>query len=251
MTVSAPAVPALRALSVGEILDASFTLYRRHFGPLAAIALVCSVIPFTIDAYLEATGSMWSNVLLRFLNMVLIIVLSAVATGASVFVVSDSYLGRTATAREAFHRAQPLVGRIIGCSILFILSVMLGLLLFIVPGVVLALGLMVAIPAVVLEPELTASSALSRSWALTKGSKGRMFALFVTSVVLIIIPTVAVAGVAALAGLPEWLITLAGSFVQMFLSPFFYCVLTVAYYDLRVRKEGFDLELLAASLQPA
>jgi len=27
--------------------------------------------------------------------------------------------------------------------------------------------------------------------------------------------------------------------------------MTVLYYDLRVRKEGFDLELLASSLQPA
>ena len=48
------------------------------------------------------------------------------------------------------------------------------------------------------------------------------------------------------------LVTLAvAGVVQLFLYPLFYCVLTVAYYDLRVRKEGFDLEMLAASLQPA
>jgi hypothetical protein len=39
--------------------------------------------------------------------------------------------------------------------------------------------------------------------------------------------------------------------VQMFVYPMLYCVLTIAYYDLRVRKEGFDLEVLASSLQPA
>ena len=42
-----------------------------------------------------------------------------------------------------------------------------------------------------------------------------------------------------------------GGLVQMFIYPVLYCVLTVTYYDLRVRKEGFDLELLASSLQPA
>ena len=42
-----------------------------------------------------------------------------------------------------------------------------------------------------------------------------------------------------------------GGLVQIFIYPLFYCVLTVAYYDLRVRKEGFDLELLASSLQTA
>jgi hypothetical protein len=39
--------------------------------------------------------------------------------------------------------------------------------------------------------------------------------------------------------------------LQMLLYPLLYCVLTVAYYDLRVRKEGFDLEVLASTLQPA
>ena len=45
-------------------------------------------------------------------------------------------------------------------------------------------------------------------------------------------------------------VALAGV-VQMLIYPLFYCVLTVAYYDLRVRKEGFDLEVLASTLQPA
>jgi hypothetical protein len=39
--------------------------------------------------------------------------------------------------------------------------------------------------------------------------------------------------------------------LQLFLYPLFYCVLTVSYYDLRVRKEGFDLEVLAQTLQTA
>ena len=38
---------------------------------------------------------------------------------------------------------------------------------------------------------------------------------------------------------------------QIFIYPLFYCVLTVAYYDLRVRKEGFDLEVLASTLLTA
>ena len=42
-----------------------------------------------------------------------------------------------------------------------------------------------------------------------------------------------------------------GGVVQIFIYPLFYCVLTVAYYDLRVRKEGFDLELLASTLRTA
>ena len=42
-----------------------------------------------------------------------------------------------------------------------------------------------------------------------------------------------------------------GGLIQLLIYPLFYCVLTVAYYDLRVRKEGFDLEVLASTLMPA
>ena len=38
--------------------------------------------------------------------------------------------------------------------------------------------------------------------------------------------------------------------LQVLAYPFLYVVTTVLYYDLRVRKEGFDLELLASTLQP-
>ena len=35
----------LRPLSVGEILDVSFTLYRRHFATLGTVAVLCSGLP--------------------------------------------------------------------------------------------------------------------------------------------------------------------------------------------------------------
>ena len=42
-----------------------------------------------------------------------------------------------------------------------------------------------------------------------------------------------------------------GGLVQMLIYPLFNCALTIAYYDQRIRKEGFDLELLASRLRAA
>jgi hypothetical protein len=39
--------------------------------------------------------------------------------------------------------------------------------------------------------------------------------------------------------------------MQLVFTPLVNCALTVTYYDQRVRKEGFDLEVLATTLQPA
>jgi Membrane domain of glycerophosphoryl diester phosphodiesterase len=253
----------LRPLSAGEILDTSFILYRRHFTALATVALVCTGVPLVLRLFVEASGGIWTNLSLGLLYGLSLVVLNLVATGATVFIVSESYLGRPISAREALARAMPYIGRILVCSLLLALVVGLGLLLLLVPGIILAVGLALAIPAVVLEPRTSASAALSRSWELTRGSRWRIFGLGFTLLVLLYIPVVAVTGLLAVV-LPQAsggsfgptsISTVAamaiGGIVQMLIYPLFYCVLTVTYYDLRVRKEGFDLELLASTLQTA
>jgi hypothetical protein len=255
--------PSLRPLSVGEILDTSFSLYRRHFGALATVALVCTGVPLLLRLFLEASGGILANLALFLLYMLSLVVLSLVATGATVFIVSESYLGRPLSAREALSRATPYLGRILIASLLMAFIVGLGFILLFIPGIIVGVGLAVAIPAVVLEPGTSATAALSRSWELTRGSRWRMFGLGLTLLVLLYVPLMAITTLAALllpnaGGVPfgpastSAVVALAiGGLVQMLIYPLFYCVLTVAYYDLRVRKEGFDLELLASSLQTA
>jgi glycerophosphoryl diester phosphodiesterase family protein len=252
----------LRPLTVGEILDTSFSLYRRHFSALATVALVCTGIPLVLRMFLEASGGFLVNLTLGVLYALSLVVLNLVATAATVFIVSESYLGRPLSAWDALRRATPYMGRILVCSLLMAIAVGLGFLLLLIPGVILAVGLALAIPAVVLEPRTSASGALSRSWELTRGARWRLFGLGITLLVLLYVPVVAITGLFALL-LPEnagmfsggslgMVMAIAvGGLVQMFIYPLFYCVLTVAYYDLRVRKEGFDLELLASTLQSA
>jgi uncharacterized membrane protein len=224
------------------------------------VALVCSGLPVLLSLFIEASGGMLQHVWLTLAYYGIFVVLSAIATAATVFIVSESYLGRPLSAAEALSRAAPLLWRVITCSVLTGLLVMVGFLLFIIPGIVLVCGVILAFPVLVLEPGTTASGALSRSWALTRGSRWRIFGMLVTLFLLLYIPIVALTALAALV-LPDAApgaamtggivgLVLAGV-LQLFLYPLFYCVLTVSYYDLRVRKEGFDLEVLAQSLQTA
>jgi len=177
--------------------------------------------------------------------------------------VSESYLGRMIDAQTALHRAVPYIGKILVCSMLTGLAVGIGFFLILIGAFVVLSGLIVAMPALVLEPRLSASAAMSRSWELTRGSRLRMFGLLVVLFVLLLIPIAAIQGIVALflpsgaAALtrPSIAISVAAvaisGIAQIFIYPLFYCVLTVAYYDLRVRKEGFDLEVLASTLVTA
>jgi hypothetical protein len=248
---------ALRPLSVGEIIDASFQVYRRHFSALATIVLVCSGLPMLIQIYMRNAGGVNWGLTVGYLLLAL--VLGLIATGATVFVVSESYLGRGITAREALARATPFVWPLILASLAMGIVVFIGLILFVLPGLIAVCGLAVTIPALVVE-SLGPTAAMGRSWALTQGHRLRMLGLFVVIFILLVVPYLAVIGLfglvaAIVSGSAGVAIALLGvviaAIVQLLLSPLYQAALVIAYYDLRVRKEGFDLEVLASSLQAA
>ncbi len=142
------AVQALRALSVGEILDASFTVYRKHFGTLAVIVLACSLVPGMVGIYMLAAGGMLANIPLWIAYLILSIVLSSIATGATVFGLGELSRPGHFGGRGVPGRAQPRFGAIIVCSLALGLLFMLGLLLLVVPGIIIVCGLSLAIPVV-------------------------------------------------------------------------------------------------------
>lgn len=252
---------ALRPLSVGEILDTSFQVYRRHFSALATIVLVCNGLPILLQIYnRSAGGTHWA---LTLVYLVLVVVLGLIATGASVFVVSESYLGRAITAREALARAAPFVAPLIVASLLVGLLAMVGFIVLVIPGLIIICGLALTVPALVVE-SASPMDALGRSWTLTRGYRLRMFGLFLLIFLLILIPYIAVMGAFGVAsamfastgakGVSTTILlsgTVVAAIVQLLLSPLYQAALVIAYYDLRVRKEGFDLEVLASALQPA
>ena len=251
----------LRPLSTGEILDQAFGLYRRHFATLAVIVVVVGAVPLMLELYVQAAGGVFAQPVIWLVAVTLKVVLSAIGTAAAVFVVSESYLGRTVTPGDALARAVPYIMRLVVVSILISLVVTLGLLFFIVPGLILLSGLLIAPQALVLEENRGAIEAMGRSWQLTKGSRRKMLGLIIVTAILVSIPSFAGVTVAAmltpdLTSLTEmnlpmgWYVAMIlGTVAQMLLYPLMYSVLTVAYYDLRVRKEGFDLDVLAQALE--
>lgn len=252
--------PVLRPLRLGEILDVSFGLYRSLFLPLLVVTLVTRALPLAVSAYVESAGGMVANLPLYLGSLILDMVLGAIATAASTFIVSESYMGRRLTASEAFSRAGPFIGRLIGLGILTSFVIVLGFMLLIIPGVILTCGLALSTPAMVIESQASATAAMGRSWALTRGYRTKIFVALVVVGFLMYLPFLALGGIAAVTlgsepgagGMTGFLgLTSLAAVLSSLIWPLFYCVLTVCYYDLRVRKEAFDLEVLAAGLAKA
>ena len=120
------------------------------------------------------------------------------------------------------------------------------------------LRLCLAFPACVVE-QIPATAALKRSSALSKGTKGRIFLLYILglalnwlvsigitvplTIVMAQIPDSGSAKHAAAAGTATILIIYGTGFiVQALIKPIYGIALTLFYYDQRIRQEGFDIE---------
>ena len=254
------AAPVLKPLSLGEVLDISFGLYRTLFTPLLLVTLATRAVPLLIEVYVETSGGLLAQPLLYAVNLVLNVVLGAVAAAASTFVIAENYLGRPLTAGAAFARSTPFIGRLILVALLSTLLLGFGALLLLIPFFILLPGLVLATPALVLEDLPGAVDALGRAWSLSRGFRFRVFVAMMVVFTLIAIPFIAL-GVfmvsqgtleAITAMSTEGLLAVAlAALIQTLVYPFLYAVLTVLYYDLRVRKEAYDLEVLAADLGAA
>jgi hypothetical protein len=242
-------------LSLGEVLDVSFGLGRRLYPVLLVVVLITQAIPALLTIYSQTAGLTFLTSPIFFLgNMVVSMIFGSICLGATTLVISEHYLGRTETAIGAISRALGMVGRLVVVSLLSSLLIGLGLLLLIIPGIIALSGLMLASVVVVIESPPSATAALGRSWKLTRGFRLKLLAVMFLWVLVIGIPSMGLT--AAFEVLTVAIGETAGVIIQsilvgilgILLYPFLYVMLTVMYYDLRVRKESLDLELLATAL---
>lgn len=239
----------LRPLGVGEILDRGISLYRDHFAALLGVAAVCQGPAVVLSLYVALGGGVLQHIGLWLLAALLSFLGYLLASGATLWIVSEAYLGH----EPDFEQALRFAGRKMWALFLAggasgLLTFLAALLLF-VPGIIVACGYSVVSQVVVLEQLDRPTAALGRSWALTRGAKGKAFAVGLVASVLVLVPGLAVnlAAVFAMRSNPEIGNALA-QVVYLVVRPVVACAFTLFYYDLRVRKEAFDLELLSSQL---
>jgi hypothetical protein len=238
----------LRAMSVGEILDGAFTLFRSYFSTLIAIAIICIGVPTLLNIYVTMTGGQLERPLLWLTAALLKGLGGLPAAGATVWAISEIYLGRRPSVGDALGYAFGRVWKLFVAGLAKYLIIILGLLLFFVPGIIAACGYAVVVQVVVLEDLRSGTDALGRSWQLTKGYKGKAFNLGVTVFLIIYLPFFAAGALTAMFSSFQTPVDVGAEVVSFLVYPLIASVFTLFYYDLRVRQEAFDLEHLSQQL---
>lgn len=265
----------LRPLGVGEVLDVAIKIYRARFavlvksvavvvGPVFALSAIIRLSIPAGDNLFSASepgatpnfeaDRFWPFLAGTLIILVLSFVASQVATGACFKAVSGAYLDEQPDWRECLRFARSRVGALLWLSFLLVIMLMPAFLACLVPGVYLYVAWSVAAPVLLLEDH-RGWDALKRSRQLVKGRFWPTVAVLLLIAILSGIVSAiflgVLAGVVGVTGndVAEALANAIGQTLSSALTtPLSAAVLTVLYFDLRVRKEGFDLELLARRL---
>lgn len=218
--------------------------------------------------------------------VVLAILMLAAQSAALVYAGGRRYLARDVTIGEAFRAGLSAAGRLFlaGLAVFFAILAM-WVVVFVVAGIVaflargtgavafIAIGLAVIVaivgtfylaaswliaPVVVVVEKMGPLAALSRSWRLSEGNRWRIIGIQALLGILNLVLSILIAGIFGaidtsggeigqfgVATVVENLVNFASTIIW---APVEWIAFTVLYYDLRVRKEAFDLQLAAEAL---
>ncbi len=242
-------------MSIGEVVDGSFTLARRNFRYLAGIGAWAIVTVLVIDVLLTVPTADFRAVT----GMAATTFISGIGYGfggmavayACARLIDPAGAPSPPTPGEAYRYALNRVPATLGLALIAFL-VVIPLLIVFPLGVYVGVRCINAGSAIIVE-RLGPIAALKRSWALTR--RAWWHTLIVSAIAGIAIGIIqmvvsgvlegAIAAASFLLDAPVLMAlgrALVGSALGITLTPFSTAVGIVLYYELRARTEGYDLE---------
>lgn len=263
----------IRPMALADIIDSAINMYRHNFLPfflITAIAYVPAVLAqFATVMMLSRMGSlseggadMWlvggTFVVVFTASWLVYAVAVPLAQGALIWAVSRRYLGRSISVGQAYAEVIQRFWQILLVILVTGAATMVGAMMCLIPGLILGVMLSFAVPEVVLN-DRPAFEAIGESWDLARYDFWKVLSTLIVLSLLVAIVAQALAapltlGVFALSSVvDEFLIQAVGQtlkvIVQAVLQPVAIIGTILLYYDLRIRRDGFDLQLLAASIE--
>jgi hypothetical protein len=199
----------------------------------------------------------------------------AVIDGAMTFAASEAYHGRTPTPAEAIRGALDkglalVGGNLLRMLIVFGLAALAGGAAFILgtsevnPFVAFFVGLAIfvlaihllartfAITSAIVIENQSATEGVQRSFFLSKDATLRIVGIAMLCIIIYsfaqAISTLLVQGLVAIVIRNRMVTGLVGNIAGMIIYPFLNIAIMVLYYDQRVRKEGYDLDVLGTTI---
>jgi hypothetical protein len=265
----------LRPLRVTEVIDRAARLYAKNALTLWRVVIPIVVVTEVVFTLINLSavpsgsevinGKLFAttldtnvgpyNTAVALETVVAFIVVAQIIFGVLLRVFSEAYLGQRPNGGAALRFAVRRMPGMVVIGVLYAIVVVAGSIALVIPGIYLYIACSLAFAAYVIEGR-TGFGALGRSRELVRG---RWWATFGAILLYSVIAGVASFGLpAVLASLESGssvsvtayivLLRVVNLVVWVLIAPLGAAVTTTIYFDLRVRKEAFDIQTLSEHL---
>ncbi|HEX6576516.1 MAG TPA: hypothetical protein VF042_16225 [Gemmatimonadaceae bacterium] len=241
-----------RPRSATEILDASFRLLRDNYSsfvilsavayfPLAAFTILFSRYTGISDDPAVPTFN-WNMPILMIVQLVFFQVINAIVS----ILASRAYLDEPLDPGSTWKAVLPRLGTIILTGLGFSVGFAIGFIFLILPAIYYYTRYGLA-PLIAALEGTSVTESFDRSSFLSRGQKLHILGTTILAVILYFILSIGFAVVSL--QMPSALIRMAVSFLgTVLIWPAIPMFQTVLYYDLRIRAEGYDVDLMSRKL---
>lgn len=248
----------LKPMTVGEILDNSFSMFREQLKSYLAIAalgaapaIVFSLMLLFLAFFMGKTAA----IIVAVVIFIPCVAIYLAMTGGLVKKAAEQISGKDIGIEEAYRFGFRKAWHLFLGSILYGLALLIGSILLIIPGIYFSICFALFFQAIIIEDK-GPWSAMARSKELVKGSWWRSFGIIVLILVLVSVISSIVTIPVSLLVLFLFGRDLVGTAIEtvlttpvsFLLTPFSMIAYTLLYYDLRIRKENLDLKLMVDNL---
>ena len=239
---------ALRPRSATELVDAAFQVYRR--APLQfMVALALVYVPwlvirlvFGIDLNVAIDAKSVPPTSTIVTIAVVAISTYAIAGGVITAVARDVYLDLPVNVAEAFRMVATRLVTLIVASVIVVLMLSISFIFFFLP-VLYVLSRLAVVRQVIMLEDGGVGRSVSRSFALSVGLK--LHTLGTLALIGLLLLAVNLGADVLFNIIPSHVVqNVLSTTLAVVVGPIIGITETVLYYDLRIRREGFDVEYL-------
>lgn len=227
-------------LDIGRVLRTAVEVTRRNLGPMLLLAALFASLPTLALGVLAARFNA-SVQEIGAVDRLLGICLGVLLQGALIHLTLADLNGRPAAWTEAVSTGFRSWWGLFRLDFIVGVATLLGMLLFLAPGIMLGVMWSVAAPAYLAEPK-GASAALSQSGDLTKGHRWRVLALYliygVAAILLTIVAAALLGGVFGVFVDGGGAVIAGKSIAALLIGSLNGPIFAVLYTELRRLKEG-------------
>lgn len=260
--------PPLPHGGFGGLTDSTFSVYGGHLLPFILIALLPQ-IPLLVGGIMSlmeigpafnlelpaAEGAdppePLSIYLFDVLGGLLSFAVGILASGAIIQAVGKHFLGRAVLVQGSYEYAWARFPKLLGAFVLVLLILIVPAVLSVfiigIPLLIFAIVALLFVTHAVAIEQLGPTDAVKRSWNVVQGNWWRTFGFFL-GIMLALIGAALIIFLPAGIFLPAFIIALLSAAFSAVVTPLITIAITVLYFDIRVRKEGYTHNHLAREL---